>query len=82
MTLAVIQNLLRKDANDIQRPEAKIKVFAEQEDVSLEYCNAPDANTDCVLTVDGRPVRHIRLDCSVALVDEKRAFAVGMMSRT
>ena len=26
----------------------------------------------CVLNVAGRPVRHVRLDCRVALVDENR----------
>jgi hypothetical protein len=53
-------------------PERKVKVFAEQEDISLEYCDQEDADKDCVLTVDGRPVRHVRLDCRVALIDETR----------
>ena len=41
-------------------------------DISLEYCDQPEADSDCVLTVDGRPVRHVRLDCRVALVDPER----------
>lgn len=53
-------------------PERKVKVFADQEDISLEYCDEPEADSDCALTIDGRPVRHIRLDCRVALVDENR----------
>jgi len=53
-------------------PERKVKVFSEQEDISLEYCDQEDADNDCVLTVDGRPVRHVRLDCRVALHDEER----------
>ena len=53
-------------------PESKVKVFAEQEDISLEYCDEPEADSDCTLTVDGKPVRHVRLDCRVALVDEER----------
>ena len=54
-------------------PERKVKVFADQEDISLEYCDEDEADKDCVLTVDGRPVRHVRLDCRVALVQEDRA---------
>jgi len=53
-------------------PERKVKLFAEQEGISLEYCDQEDADKDCVLTVDGRPVRHVRLDCRVALIDETR----------
>lgn len=53
-------------------PERKVKVFADQEDISLEYCDSPDVDTDCSMKVDGKPVRHIRLDCRVALVDESR----------
>jgi hypothetical protein len=53
-------------------PESKIKVFADQEDISMEYCDEPEMDSDCVLTIDGRPVRHVRLDCRVALVDENR----------
>ena len=53
-------------------PERKVKVFADQEDLSLEYCDAPDVDSDCAMRIDGRPVRHIRLDCRIALVDEKR----------
>lgn len=53
-------------------PVSKVKVFADQEDISLEYCDNPNVDTDCNLTIDGRPVRHIRLDCRIALVDENR----------
>jgi len=53
-------------------PERRVQVFAEQEDISLEYCDAPDVDQDCVMRIDGRPVRHIRLDCRVALFDENR----------
>ena len=52
--------------------ESKIKVFADQEDISMEYCDEPEFDDDCVLTVEGRPVRHVRLDCRVALVDDSR----------
>lgn len=53
-------------------PESRVKVFAAQEDISLEYCDEPEADGDCTLTVDGKPVRHVRLDCRVALVDPER----------
>lgn len=60
-------------------PQSKVKVFAEQDDISMEYCDEPDADTDCVLSVDGKPVRHVRLDCRVALVEENRPreFAIA-----
>mmetsp|Transcript_14868 Transcript_14868/g.28157 ORF Transcript_14868/g.28157 Transcript_14868/m.28157 type:complete len:688 (-) Transcript_14868:15-2078(-) len=60
-------------------PERKVKVFAEQEDISLEYCDAPDMDTDCAMRIDGRPVRHIRLDCRVALVDDSRPREFKML---
>lgn len=53
-------------------PQSKVKVFADQEDISMEYCDQADMDTDCVLTIDGRPIRHVRLDCRIALVDETR----------
>lgn len=53
-------------------PQSKVKVFADQEDISMEYCDNVDVDDDCVLTVDGTPVRHVRLDCRVGLVDENR----------
>jgi hypothetical protein len=53
-------------------PESRVKVFAAQEDISLEYCDEPEADGDCTLTVEGKPVRHVRLDCRVALVDPER----------
>mmetsp|Transcript_31612 Transcript_31612/g.48392 ORF Transcript_31612/g.48392 Transcript_31612/m.48392 type:complete len:347 (+) Transcript_31612:3-1043(+) len=52
--------------------EQKVKIFAEQEDIALEYCDNEDADSDCILTVNGRPVRHVRLDCRIALVDPER----------
>jgi hypothetical protein len=60
-------------------PGSRVKVFADQRDLSLEYCDDPEVDSDCNLTVEGRPVRHVRLDCRVALVDEKRhrEFVVG-----
>jgi len=51
-------------------PENKVKVLAEQEDFSLEYCD--DEDGDCELSVNGRPIRHIRLDCRVLVIDENR----------
>jgi hypothetical protein len=53
-------------------PESKVKVFAAADDISLEYCDEPEADSDCALTVEGKPVRHVRLDCRVALVDPNR----------
>mmetsp|Transcript_20292 Transcript_20292/g.38296 ORF Transcript_20292/g.38296 Transcript_20292/m.38296 type:complete len:565 (+) Transcript_20292:225-1919(+) len=51
-------------------PEREIKVFAEQDDINLEYCDREDADIDCNLLFDGRPVRHVRLDARVAVIDE------------
>lgn len=53
-------------------PESRVKVFAGQGDISLEYCDTLDDDGDCVLTVDGKPIRHVRLDARVALVDNDR----------
>lgn len=50
--------------------EHKVKVFADQEDLSLEYCDENEADSDCVLAVDGQPIRHVRLDCRVRLVGD------------
>lgn len=50
--------------------ESRVKVLAEQEDISLEYCDEEDA--DCELTVNGKPIRHIRLDCRVLVEDPER----------
>lgn len=50
--------------------ESRVKVLAEQEDINLEYCDDEDA--DCELTVNGKPIRHIRLDCRVLVEDPKR----------
>ena len=51
-------------------PEREIKVFAEQDDINLEYCDREEADNDCSLLFDGRPVRHVRLDARVAVIDE------------
>lgn len=53
-------------------PERKVKVFAEDEDISLEYCDDETADADCAITLDGRQIRHVRLDCRIALVDDER----------
>ena len=53
-------------------PESRVKVFASDEDISLEFCDAPNAEGDCLITKDGKPIRHVRLDCRVALVDKDR----------
>lgn len=53
-------------------PERKVKIYADQGDISMEYCDNAEADQDCAITVDGRPVRHVRLDCRIALVDESR----------
>ncbi len=50
--------------------ENKVKVLTQQEDVSLEYCD--DGDGDCEFTVNGRQIRHIRLDCRVLVIDEER----------
>jgi hypothetical protein len=64
-------------------PESRVKVFCSDEDVSLEFCDSPSADRDCVLTKDGRPVRHVRLDCRVALVnkDRPREFVIAPTKR-
>lgn len=64
-------------------PESRVKVFCSDDDVSLEFCDAPNADGDCVLTKDGRPIRHVRLDCRVALVDKdrKREFVLAPTKR-
>ncbi len=36
----------------------------------MEYCDREDADKDCNLLFDGRPVRHVRLDARVAVIDE------------
>lgn len=53
-------------------PARKVQIFAEQEDISLEYCDEAEADKDCVLKIDGQPVRHVRLDCRIALIDDER----------
>jgi len=51
--------------------EREIKVFADEQDgINLEYCDREDADKDCNLLFDGRPVRHVRLDARVAVIDE------------
>ena len=64
-------------------PEREIKVFAKQDDINLEYCDREDADKDCNLLFDGRPMRHVRLDARVAVVDEiqrKRATLAKTVS--
>jgi len=63
-------------------PEQRVKIFAEDEDISLEYCDDDEADSDCVLRVDGRPVRHVRLDCRVALVNEFRESKLNIHHKT
>ena len=53
-------------------PESRVKVVAAEGDISLEFCDAPEADNDCVVSVDGRAIRHVRLDARVALVDAER----------
>jgi len=53
-------------------PESRVKVFSSDEDISLEFCDSNNADMDCVLTKDGKPVRHVRLDCRVAPYDKDR----------
>ena len=36
----------------------------------MEYCDREDADKDCSLLFDGRPVRHVRLDARVAVIDD------------
>jgi len=59
--------------------ESRVKVLAQQEDISLEYCDEEDA--DCELTLDGRPIRHIRLDCRV-LVDDPDRITEYILTKT
>jgi len=53
-------------------PESKVKIFADQEDFSLEYCDNESADQDCTLMLNGNPIRHVRVDCRVFLLDENR----------
>jgi hypothetical protein len=53
-------------------PESKVKIFADQEDFSLEYCDSESADQDCTLSLNGKPIRHVRVDCRLVLLDEKR----------
>lgn len=54
-------------------PRSQVQVLAD--DLSLEYCDDPavDTDVDCNLTVNGgRPVRLVRVDCRVGLVDHSK----------
>jgi len=51
--------------------QSQVRILAQQEDFSLEYCDEGD-DSDCVLTVNGRPIRHVRLDCRVMVHDPDR----------
>ena len=53
-------------------PDQKVRVLADQEDISLEYCDRAGADSECSMTHDGKPIRHIRLDSRVLLVDNDR----------
>eukprot|EP00816_Leptocylindrus_hargravesii_P009340 CAMPEP_0196818200 /NCGR_PEP_ID=MMETSP1362-20130617/64441_1 /TAXON_ID=163516 /ORGANISM="Leptocylindrus danicus, Strain CCMP1856" /LENGTH=721 /DNA_ID=CAMNT_0042196187 /DNA_START=438 /DNA_END=2604 /DNA_ORIENTATION=- len=53
-------------------PESKVKVMTEENDISIEYCDDADADKDCVLQVGGRSIRHVRVDCRVAVVNPDR----------
>lgn len=53
-------------------PESKVKVMTEENDISIEYCDDVDADKDCVLQVGGRSIRHVRIDCRVAVVNPDR----------
>lgn len=59
-------------------PERSIKVFAEQDDINLEYCDREDATADCSLLFDGRPVRHVRLDARVAVVSDIKRREIAL----
>ncbi|KAL7489383.1 hypothetical protein ACHAW6_014978 [Cyclotella cf. meneghiniana] len=59
-------------------PERSIKVFAEQDDINLEYCDREDADKDCNLLFDGRPVRHVRLDARVAVVSDIKRREIAL----
>jgi hypothetical protein len=59
-------------------PERSIKVFAEQDDINLEYCDREDATADCALLLDGRPVRHVRLDARVAVVSDIKRREIAL----
>jgi len=58
--------------------ESKVKVLAEQEDISLEYCDERDPDADCILSINGKPIRHVRLDCRVLVVDPTRPIEYHM----
>mmetsp|Transcript_14887 Transcript_14887/g.14352 ORF Transcript_14887/g.14352 Transcript_14887/m.14352 type:complete len:691 (-) Transcript_14887:294-2366(-) len=58
--------------------ETKVRILAEQEDFSLEYCDEENAENECELAVDGKPIRHVRLDCRVAVVDDERPRQVQL----
>lgn len=64
-------------------PESHVKVFSRDEDISLEFCDSNDADRDCVLTKEGKPIRHVRLDCRVALYDKdrRREFVIAPTRR-
>jgi hypothetical protein len=62
-------------------PESKVKVLTDDDDISIEYCDKQDQ--DCVLRVDGRAIRHVRIDCRVAVVDaNKKRTLVGWENTT
>ena len=60
--------------------ESRVKVFAEQDDINLEYCD--DEDSDCELTVNGKPIRHIRLDCRALVEDPDRVHEYVLTKTT
>jgi len=55
-------------------PESKVKVLTEEDDISIEYCDTLDK--DCVLKVNGRSIRHVRIDCRMAVIDPNRKRSI------
>jgi hypothetical protein len=52
-------------------PRSQVKVLAD--DINLEYCDDPSVDADCALRVEsGKPVRHVRVDCRIELVDNEK----------
>ena len=46
-------------------------------DISLEYCDEEDDDSDCVVSRSGHRIRHVRLDCDIKLLDEPLKAFVG-----
>lgn len=52
-------------------PRTKVKVFSSEKNMNLEHCDKGDE--DCVHMQNGHPIRYVRLDCRVSLMDDERA---------